>query len=93
MVESGQIDATDVKIVLNAIDKPYGGEHCGRLELSTTSEIGLLMHNSLESNQARNIVCTIKNQIDEEALHFIPDNHCSCDPLQYPCLFPHGTDG
>ena len=51
------------------------------------------MPNSLQSNQERCVVCSLKDQIGEEQLQFMPDCHCSYDPLQYPCFFPYGTDG
>ncbi len=89
MIKSGQIDPTDVKIVLHATDKTYGGERHSWFELPTTSEIELLMLNFLQSNQERLLVCSLKDQIGEEQLQFIPDCHGLYGPLQYPCFFSY----
>ena len=38
-------------------------------------------------------MCEYRGRQDRPSLKFFPDYHRSYDPLQYPLIFPFGTDG
>ena len=77
---------TNVKIVINETKRP-SGEHSRRYNRPLSDEIGVLMPNDVANN--RDIVLHYK----DGGLKHISELHRSYDPLQYPLLFPHGTDG
>ena len=51
------------------------------------------MINQIEQNAERCVECSYLNQHDQYGLSSFPDYHRSYDPLQYPLLFPYGSDG
>ena len=63
------------------------GEHYRRYNRPLSDEIGVLMPNDAANN--RDIVLHYK----DGGLKHISELHRSYKPLQYPLLFPHGTDG
>ena len=77
---------TNVKIVINETKRPLG-EHSRRYNSPLSDEIGVLMPNDATNN--RDIVLHYR----DGGLKHISELHRSYDPLQYPLLFPHGTDG
>ena len=71
-------------MIVNEAKSP-SGEHSRRYNRPLSDEVGVLMPNDAINN--RDIV-----------LHYRDDGlktelHRSYDPLQYPLLFPNGTDG
>ena len=75
------------KIVIREDKKPRE-EHARLYNApSTSSDIAILMSN--EETSTRDIVLHTKNS----SLRKISELHRSYDPLQYPILFPFGTDG
>ena len=78
--------SANVKIVINETKRP-SGEHSRRYNRPFSDEIGVLMPNDVTNN--RDIVLHYR----DGGLKHISELHRSYDPLQYPLLFPHGTDG
>ena len=81
-----QESPTNVKIVINENKRP-SGEHSRRYNSPVSDEIAVLMPNDNISN--RDVVLHYR----DGGLRRISELHRSYDPLQYPLLFPHGTDG
>ena len=81
-----QDNPSNVKIVINENKRPLG-EHSRRYNSPVSDEIAVLMPNDNASN--RDIVLHYR----DGGLRHISELHRSYDPLQYPLLFPHGTDG
>ena len=77
---------TNVKIVINETKRP-SGEHSRRYNRPLSDDIAVLMPNDVTNN--RDIVLHYR----DGGLQHISELHRSYDPLQYPLLFPHGTDG
>ena len=75
---------TNIRVVINEAKRPTG-EHPRRYTLC--DEIGVLMPN--ESVNNRDIVLHYR----EGGLHHISELHRAYDPLQYPLIYSHGTDG
>ena len=81
-----QESPTNVKIVINENKRP-SGEHSRRFNSPVSDEIAVLMPNDNMSN--RDVVLHYR----DGGLWRISELHRSYDPLQYPLLFLHGTDG
>ena len=81
-----QANPSNIKIVINESKRPLG-EHSRRYNSPVSDEIAVLMPNDNTSN--RDIVLHYR----DGGLQHISELHRSYDPLQYPLLFPHGTDG
>ena len=77
---------SNIKIVINENKRP-SGEHSRRYNSPVSDEIAVLMPNDNVNN--RDIVLHYR----DGGLLRISELHRSYDPLQYPLLFPHGTDG
>ena len=77
---------TNVRIVINETKRP-SGEHSRRYNRPLSDEIGVLMPNDTTNN--RDIVL----QYRDGGLKHISELHRGYDPMQYPLLFPDGTDG
>ena len=77
---------TNVKIVINEAKRPLG-EHSRRYNRPLSDDIAVLMPNDATSN--RDIVLHYR----DGGLQRISELHRGYDPLQYPLLFPYGTDG
>jgi len=77
---------TNVKIVINEIKRSLG-EHSRGYNSPLSDEIGVLMPNDATNN--RDIVLHYR----DGGLKHISKLHRSYDPLQYPLLSPHGTNG
>ena len=77
---------TNVRIVINETKRP-SGEHSRRYNNPLGDEIGVLMPNDATNN--RDIVLHYR----DGGLKHISELHRSYDPMQYPLLFPDGTDG
>ena len=77
---------TDVRIVINETKRP-SGEHSRRYNRPLSDEIGVLMPNDATNN--RDIVLHYR----DGGLKHISELHRCYDPMQYPLLFPDGTDG
>ena len=77
---------TNVKIVINETKRP-SGEHSRRYNRPLSDDIAVLMPNDATSN--RDIVLHYR----DGGLQHISELHRGYDPLQYPLLFPYGTDG
>jgi len=77
---------TNVKIVNDETKRPLG-EHSRRYNSPLSDEISVLMLNDATNN--RDIVLRYR----DGGLKHILELHRSYDPLQYPLLFPHSTDG
>ena len=77
---------TNVKIVSNETKRP-SGEHSRRYNRPLSDEIAVLIPNDATDN--RDIVLHYR----DGGLKCISELHRSYDPLQYPLLFPYGTDG
>ena len=76
----------NVKVVINEAKRP-SGEHSRRYNRPLSDEVGVLMPNDATNN--RDIVLHYR----DGGLKRISELHRSYDPLQYPLLFPNGTDG
>ena len=81
-----QRNPNNIKIVINESKRP-SGEHSRRYNSPVSDEIAVLMPNDNVNN--RDIVLHYR----DGGLRHISELHRSYDPLQYPLLFPHGTDG
>ena len=81
-----QDSPTNIKIVINENKRP-SGEHYRRYNSTVSDEIAVLMPNDNISN--KDVVLHYR----DGGLRHISELHRSYDPLQYPLLFPHGTDG
>ena len=77
---------TNVKVVINEAKRPLG-EHSRRYNRPFSDEVGVLMPNDATNN--RDIVLHYR----DGGLKRISELHRSYNPLQYPVLFPNGTDG
>jgi len=77
---------TNIRVVINEAKRPTG-EHPRRYNSPLCDEVGVLMPNENVNN--RDIVLHYK----DGGLHYISELHRAYDPLQYPLIFPHGTDG
>ena len=73
-------------MVINEEQRPPG-DHTRRFNAPIGDEIGILMPN--EPIHSRDIVL----QHRDGQLQHVSELHRSYDALQYPLLFPHGTDG
>ena len=81
-----QDSPTNIKIAINENKRP-SGEHSRRYNNPVSDEIAVLMPNNNMSN--RDVVLNYR----DGGLRHISEFHRSYNPLQYPLLFPHGTDG
>ena len=81
-----QDSPTNIKIVINENRRP-SGEHSRGYNSLVSDEIAVLIPNDNISN--RDVVLHYK----DGGLWHISELHRSYDPLQYPLLFPYGTDG
>ena len=77
---------TNVKIAINETKRP-SGEHSRRYNGPLSDDIAVLMLNDATSN--RDIILHYR----DGRLRHISELHRGDDPLQYPLLFPNGTDG
>ena len=77
---------TNVKIVINEAKRP-SGEDSRRYNRPLSDDIAVLMPNDATSNS--DIVLHYR----DGGLQHISELHRGYDPLQYPLLFPYGTDG
>ena len=75
-----------IKIVINETKRP-SDEHSRRYNRPFSDEVAALMPN--DATNSRDIVLHYR----DSGLKCISELHRSYDPLQYPPLFPHGTDG
>ena len=73
------------KIVIREDRRPQG-EHLRRYNVQTAAEVAILMDN--EPTENRDIVIRLK----DGHLKRISELHSGYDPMQYPLLFPYGTD-
>ena len=76
---------TDVKIVINEAKRP-SGEHSRRYNRPLSDDIAVLMPNDATSNRDTLLLYR------DGGLQHISELHRGYDPLQYPLLFPYGTD-
>lgn len=76
----------DLRVVIHEDKKPLK-EHQRRYNAPTSDEVAILMPN--DPTCTRDIVIHLR----EGPLQRISELHRSYDPLQYPLLFPYGTDG
>ena len=77
---------TNIRVVINETKRPTG-EHARRYNSPMCDEVGVLMPNENANN--RDIVLHYR----DGGLHHISELHREYDPLQYPLIFAHGTDG
>ena len=77
---------TNVKIVINETKRP-SGDQSKRYNRPLSDDMAVLMLNDATSN--RDIVLHYR----DGGLQHISELHRGYDPLQYPLLFPNGTDG
>jgi hypothetical protein len=81
-----QIQTPDLSVVIHE-DKRPSNQHARRYNVPTSDEIGIVMPN--EPTSTRDIVLHQR----DGSLKQISELHRAYDALQYPVLFPHGTDG
>ena len=74
------------KIVIREDRRPQG-EHLRRYNVQTAAKVAILMDN--EPTENKDIVIRLK----DGHLKRISELHPGYDPMQYPLLFPYGTDG
>ena len=80
-----QDNPTSIKVVINEERRPPGA-HARRYNSPLSDEIGILM---TDNTHNRDIVLHYKSN----TLVHISELHRGYDPLQYPLIFPLGTDG
>ena len=82
----------DVYIGFHA-DKCPKGQHKRRYNAPATSEVALLMPNTIKNyNDKRMIVASLRQTSNANpGIRSFDDTHCCWDPIQYPVFFPHGT--
>jgi len=81
-----QVVPTNIRVVINEAKRPTG-EHVRRYNSPLSDEVDVLMPNENANN--RDIVLHYK----DGGLHQISELDRGYDPLQYPLIFSHGTDG
>ena len=92
-MEQNNLNPSDLSIEIHSTKKPADGHHQGRFHRPTAPEISLLLPNEIPQNAKRTIICSMRGQSGQYNLREFQDYHRSYDPLQYPLLFPYGTDG
>jgi hypothetical protein len=85
-IESLPVDTPDFKIIIRA-DRCPAGEHPGRYNEPTVSEVAVLMVG--DPSDRRDIILSSR----EQGLKRIYETHRSYDALQYPLMFCRGEDG
>ena len=78
----------DMKLFLSATKRPHG-THERQFNIPCTSELGVLMPNDILNN--RDII--LRTRSHGRPLQRINECHRVYDALQYPILFPTGSDG
>ena len=78
----------DMNLILSATKRPHG-THERRFNIPCTSELGVLMPNEIFNN--RDII--LRTRSHGRPLQRINECHRAYDALQYPILFPTGSDG
>ena len=91
-IEDNNLNPLDLNFEIHATETPPNNAHPGRYNLPTVSEVSLLMPNVIPHNVERSVVCPIRDS-GHGGIRSFSDYHRSYDPLQYPVLFPFGTDG
>jgi hypothetical protein len=72
----------------------YLQQHRGRYNIPTAPEVSILMPTDLPpETTSRQVVISYRDAIGDEQLRSFPDYSGSYDPLQYPLIFPYGTNG
>ena len=74
---------TNIRVVINETKRP-AGEHARRYNSPMCEDVGVLMPNENANNRLHYI---------DGGLHHISELHRGYDPLQYPLIFSHDTDG
>ena len=80
-------DSEDVLKIVIREDKRPQQEHSRRFNQQSSGEVAILMDN--EPTQQRDIVIRLR----DGRLQRISELHRAYDTLQYPLMFPYGTDG
>ena len=84
----------EIFISLHADRRPDSNTHHGRLGLPTiNSEVAILLPNEADQASKREVVASYRHPNSGNGLKMLDQTHRSYDPLQYPLLFPKGTDG
>ena len=84
----------EIFISLHADRRPDSNTHHGRLGLPTiNSEVAILLPNEADQASKREVVASYRHPNSGSGLKMLDQTHRSYDPLQYPLLFPKGTDG
>ena len=74
-------------VVIHEEKRPVG-EHARRFNAQASDEVGISMPIDIEQ-KSRDIILRLR----DGQLKIISELHPAYDPLQYPLLFPHGTNG
>ena len=87
ILESDETAAQQGTVVIHEERRP-AGEHARRFNAQACDEVGIIMPVDLQQ-KSRDIVL----RLHDGQLKKISELHPAYDPLQYPLLFPHGTQG
>jgi hypothetical protein len=85
----------DVNLAIHANCPATTLKHKGRLNAPTVDKIATFLPSSdvITKKHKRYVTVNYRQKSGTNQLEFIPDYHRSCDPLQYPLIFPYGQDG
>ncbi|XP_070196534.1 uncharacterized protein [Littorina saxatilis] len=86
LIQQEHVQGSTMKVVIREDKRPQH-EHPRRFNQQQSSEVAILMDN--EPTENRDIILSLK----DGRLQRISELHRSYDPLQYPLIFPFGTDG
>ena len=91
-VDSLPEEPRNIRILIDDKARP-SGVHPGRLNVPSVPEVSILMPNDIPANSTRMLICKFRADDNATGLCRFSDCHRSYDPLQYPLMFPLGTDG
>ena len=87
ILESDEAAAQQWTVVIHEEKRP-AGEHARRFNAQACDEVGIIMPVDLQQKSRY-----IGLRLRDGQLKKISELHPAYDPLQYPLLFPHGTQG
>ena len=94
-IEKNKLEVQDVSLCIGGCLPSNPEIHPGQLNIPSAPDVAVLMPNSLQNmNTTRTLVLNYQESGNyRNDLKTIADFHRSYDPLQYPLIFPQGTDG
>ena len=95
-LRDSNIPLDDIKISLKETPSVMAGEHSGQFHLPRCPEMAILYPQQVHENSFRQIICKARATSLNDGRPrccFFDDTHQSYNPIMYPVLFPHGTNG